>query len=408
MTLKNTDNLPVLVRKAFDTAVQERPGPVFMELPEDLMGQETSARPQPGHPPECVRPDRSSFHQLAETLREAEAPMVIAGQGVIRGRASEALIKFAHAWNIPVVHTWMASGAVPSDDSCSMNTIGARTNDRLRIMYEKADLVIIAGAELSEFPPAFWNIGRHKEAIYFGQVPLDHFENFVPEVQVIGSLRYSLDAMAEIGRTRPAWHEQIRSQVLAQLAEPAIDGKEGVHPKNIVLALRRALGKTDILTSDVGAHLMWLAQFYPSYRENTLLIPYGLFPMGIGLPTAMAAKMVNPMKKVVAAVGDGSLMMTVAELETAKRLGLGIAVVVFDDQGLGLIKDKMQKHLGRQSGMDFGPTDYVKLAEAFGAEGHEVKTVEAFSSTLTDVLTRDALAIISVKVDYCHNHCVIP
>ena len=201
ISLRNTDNLPVLVRKAFDTAVQERPGPVFMELPEDLMGEESAALPQPGHPPECVRPERSSFHQLAETIKEAEAPLVIAGYGVVRGRASEALVKFCHAWNLPVVHTWMATGAVPSDDSCSMSTIGARTNDRLRAMYEKADLVIIIGADLSEFPPTFWNIGRRKESIYFGQVPLDHFENFVPEVQVIGGLRYMLEALAAVSYT---------------------------------------------------------------------------------------------------------------------------------------------------------------------------------------------------------------
>jgi acetolactate synthase-1/2/3 large subunit len=259
-----------------------------------------------------------------------------------------------------------------------------------------------------EFPPPYWNIGQKKEAIYFGQVPLDHFMNFVPEVQVIGGLRYILDGLAEIGRTRPAWHGEFRDQVQAQLAETGLDGKDTVHPKNIVLAIRKALGREDIVCCDVGAHMVWMAQCYPAYRENTCLIPYGLIPMGIGLPSAIAAKMVNPDRKVVAAVGDGGFQMTVAELETAKRLGLALAVVIFNDQGLGLIKDKMQKLMGRQSGMDFLPVDFVKMAEAFGAEGHEVKSSAALSSTLADVLKRDVLAVIDVKVDYCHNHCVIP
>jgi acetolactate synthase-1/2/3 large subunit len=154
--------------------------------------------------------------------------------------------------------------------------------------------------------------------------------------------------------------------------------------------------------SDVGAHLIWLAKYYPAYGPNTLLLQNGLISMGVAMPSAIAAKLVHPERRVVAAVGDGGFLMASAELETARRLGVRFVTVVFNDGGLGLIREKMQRRLGRSSNVDLGLPDIPTYARSFGAEGYSVGERE-FEEVLRDCLARDALAIIDVKVDYFYN-----
>jgi acetolactate synthase-1/2/3 large subunit len=169
-----------------------------------------------------------------------------------------------------------------------------------------------------------------------------------------------------------------------------------------VQALRRQLGREDILVSDVGAHLIWLAKYYPAYEHNTLLLQNGLISMGVAVPSAIAARMISPDRKVVAVVGDGGFLMSSAELETAKRLGLNFVTVIFNDGGLGLIREKMQRGFGRSSNVDMGFPNVPEYARSFGAEGYSVDERD-FEPVLKDCLKRDALAVIDVKVDYSHN-----
>jgi acetolactate synthase-1/2/3 large subunit len=166
--------------------------------------------------------------------------------------------------------------------------------------------------------------------------------------------------------------------------------------------LRRQLGREDILVSDVGAHLIWLAKYYPVYEQNTLLLQNGLISMGVAVPSAIAARMVRPDRKVVAVVGDGGFLMSSAELETAKRLGVNFVTVIFNDGGLGLIREKMLRGFGRSSNVNMGFPKVPEYARSFGAEGYSVDEGD-FETVLRDCLERDALAVIDVKVDYSHN-----
>ncbi len=166
--------------------------------------------------------------------------------------------------------------------------------------------------------------------------------------------------------------------------------------------MRCCMGKDDIMVSDVGAHLIWLAKYYPSYGPNTLLLQNGLIPMGVAIPSAIAARLVHPERRVCATVGDGGFMMSSAELETAKRLGVNFVTVIFNDSGLGLIREKMSRGMGRCSNVDLGNPDIPTYARSFGAEGYSVSE-KAFEPVLRDCLDRDALAVIDVKVDYSHN-----
>jgi len=230
--------------------------------------------------------------------------------------------------------------------------------------------------------------------------------NYSPDVQLVGDIGSILDRLSLEAKPHRSWATQFKED-LDRCMDNCPVGETPVKPQLIVRAIRRALGKEDICVSDVGAHLVWLAKLYPVYKENTLLLTNGLIPMGVGVPTAIAARLTNPSKRVVAAVGDAGFMMSVAELETAKRLGVRFVTVVFSDRDLGLIKIKHEKAYGRTYDTRFDNPDMIGLARSFGAKGYRVETASELKETLKQVLAADELAVIDVPVDYSENKYLI-
>ncbi len=402
ITIREGNKVPVLMRRAFDVARQERPGPVHLELPEDVLRNEAMGRPLTRCDNELIWPDRKSLAQIVSIIEEAERPLVLAGQGVVRAGASNALRDLVKRWNIPVIHTWFGAGVVPGDADQSLNTIGVRASDNAREYYERADLVLLAGYDMIEFQPQFWNIGGEKEVIYFGQGPIGHSEHLEPDVQVIGSLKRILQMLAENAHMKQLWGEEVRDRTRALIEEQLPEGK-GAKPQNAIRTIRTALGREDIVVSDVGAHLIWLAKYYPVFRENTLMLDNGLISMGVGVPWAIGAKMAFPHRNVVAVCGDGGFMMSGLELATAKENGVNFVTIIFNDGGYGLIKLKMEKACGRATSVRFQNPDFVRLAQSMGAEGYRVDSSRELSTVLTDCVSRDALAVIDLRVDYTEN-----
>jgi acetolactate synthase I/II/III large subunit len=300
------------------------------------------------------------------------------------------------------VHTWFATGIVPYDDPRSLNTIGVRASDNAKAAYEMADLIILIGFDVMEFQPQFWNIGDEKEVLYLGQVPAGHADGLVPDVQVVGPLRQMLQTLTDQASLRQLWTEEIRNNIHA-IMEKGVTDRDGVKPQNAIRILRSLMGKKDIVVSDVGAHLIWLAKYYPVQNENALILDNGLISMGIGVPGAIAAKLAYPDRKVVAVSGDGGFMMTMAELATAKERNIPFITLIIDDGGYGLIKLKMEKACGRYSACTFKNPDFVKLAESFGAEGYRVDEAKTLQKVLHDCLDREALAVIDLRIDYNDN-----
>jgi acetolactate synthase-1/2/3 large subunit len=402
ISIRDGNKAPVLMRRAFDIALQERPGPVHLELPEDIMRTEAKGRPLVRCDNELVRPDKKSLSQIIAMIEEARRPLVLAGHGIVRGGAGPALRDFVKRWNIPVIHTWYGAGIVPYDADQSLNTIGVRASDNARAVYERSDLILLAGYDMLEFQPQFWNIGVEKEVIYIGQSPIGHSEHLEPEVQVIGSLKHIFQTLADCAHLKQYWAEDIRDLVHSTMEED-LPESVGAQPQNAVRAIRGALDKGDIVVSDVGAHLIWLVKYYPVFRENTLVLDNGLISMGVGVPGAIGAKMQFPDRKVVAVCGDGGFMMTGLELATAKENGVNFTTVIFNDGGYGLIKLKMERSCGRATAVRFQNPDFVKLAESMGAEGHRVEGSKELGTVLEDCLRRDALAVIDLKIDYSEN-----
>jgi acetolactate synthase I/II/III large subunit len=401
-SLRSPENIPSMVRRAFQLASQERPGPVHLELPEDAMKAQVKGRPLSCTRAHQAQLDRAALGRARDIISSSKRPLILAGPGVSRSGAGPSLRKFARSWGIPVAHTWHGAGVMPYDDELSLNTVGLRAKDRARKVFEQMDAVLLVGFDVPEFQPGFWNVGVPKKVVGLVAAPLEAVPGLQVDLQLVGPLDSMLRRLSTEARRKENWALGLRQDLQACIDGCPADSSP-VKPQLAVRAIRSCLGRSDICTSDVGAHLLWLAKLYPVYQENTLLLTNGLIPMGIGIPSAIGAKLVHPDRKVVSVVGDGGLMMSAGELETAKRLGTSFVTVVFNDSGLGLIKLKHEKAYKRHYGTDFGNPDLVRFAESFGAVGYRVKTAKELDDVLAQALRNDELALIDVPVDYREN-----
>lgn len=397
--------IPEVIRKAFKVAEAEKPGACHIEVPEDVAEEPAEGEPLSTERPRRPSPDRPALQAAARLIEAASFPLIFAGNGVIRGAASIELRALARNHGIPVVNTFMAKGAMPYDDPLSLLSAGLQARDYVSYGFEKADLIIAVGYDLVEYAPKFWNPERKKPIIHIDFTPAEVDGHYQPAVEVVADVREALELLDGLvkGQKDPAPYRELRRFILEQLAEGADDDTFPIKPQRILRDLRQAMGREDILISDVGSHKLWIARTFPAYEPNSVLISNGLAAMGFALPAAVAAKLVHPQRKVVAVSGDGGFLMNLQELETAKRLGLAIVNVIFRDGGYNLIQWKQQTRLGRESGVAFTNPDFVTLAQAFGAKGFRVESARELPAVLAAALAWPGPSIVDVPVDYREN-----
>jgi acetolactate synthase-1/2/3 large subunit len=229
--------------------------------------------------------------------------------------------------------------------------------------------------------------------------------NYTLEVGVQGGIGETLDAICESSVVQDVRGEifPVRDLVREELERGMDDDAFPMAPARIVADIRSVLGEHDIVLCDTGAVKMWMARLYPTYRPNTCLISNGLATMAFSLPGAIAAKLVYPERKVLAAMGDGAFAMSMAEIETAVREGVHLVVLVWADGGYGLIGWKQDIHFGRRSAVSFANPDFVRLAESFGAKGYAITSADELAPTLRTALDDDAVSIVACPVDYAEN-----
>jgi len=394
--------IPEVIRKAFKLAASEKPGACHVEVPEDLARESTDGVPLSTERARRPSPDRQALETAARLIEAASFPLIFAGNGVIRGLASHELRKFARAHGIPVAHTFMAKGSMPYDDDLCLLSVGLQARDYISCGFDKADLIIAVGYDPVEYAPKFWNPERKKSIVHIDFTPAEVDSFYQPAVEVVADVREAIELLGGLvkGQKDPASYHTLRRYILAELEEGADDDGFPLKPQRILKDLRAAMGREDILISDVGTHKLWIARTFPAYEPNTVLISNGYAAMGFALPAAIAAKLVHPERKVVAVSGDGGFLMNCQELETACRLGLSIVNVIFRDGGYNLIQWKQQTHLGRESGVKFGNPDFVALAAAFGAKGYRVDSARALGPVLAAALAHPGPSIVDVPVDY--------
>ena len=409
-TVYNAQTIPEIVRKAVRVARTEKPGAVHIELPEDVAKQNIEAAPMTPKRFRRPGPDDKIVDRAFELICQAKNPVIIAGNGTIRRRASKQLRLLCEQSGIGVLSTFMAKGAVDMDADYCLYTIGLGAKDVPTLAIDQADLVITLGFDMVEYHPRLWNPNADKTIIHADFLPAEIDEHYHPDVELVGNLAHALWMLNRRveGHNLPkfdrAKRDIVRAQMGEELAIHAADKTEGtIRPQKMLWDARQVMGPEDILLSDVGAHKMWIARHYHCHEPNTCLIPNGFCSMGFALPGAIAANIVYPDRRILGIAGDAGFLMNVQEMETAKRLGSNIVMLVWEDHAYGLIAWKQQAEFGRHTDLSFNNPKWRELASAFEWHSHFVDRSVDFAATLENAFQEEGPSLVLAPVDYREN-----
>ena len=403
--------IPARIREAFRRSEEERPGAVHLELPEDIARDDVEdAILLPTEYARRPSPDDAALVQAAEAISNAKHPILMIGAAANRQRTAVALRAFIDKLGMPFSTTQMGKGVVDEDHHLWLGNAALSDGDFVHRAIDAADVIINAGHDVVEKPPFFMSRGRRTVIhINFSSAEVDSI--YFPQIEVVGDIAHTIERLTDALSRQAHWDfsffDKVREAFRKQLAEHADDPRFPMHPVRIVDDTRKFMPDDGVLCLDNGMYKLWYARYYKARQPNTVLLDNALATMGAGLPSAMAAKMVYPERKVLAICGDGVFMMNAQELETAVRLKLDLVILLLHDNAYGMIRWKQADMGFADFGMEFNNPDFVKFAEAHGAHGHRPQRADEFMPILRRAFDEGGVHLIDLAIDYSDNHRVL-
>jgi acetolactate synthase-1/2/3 large subunit len=422
-SIRNADSIPEIIRRAFKISSEEKAGAVHLVLPRDIAKQNSRIEPIKRNL-ELSRPKPSHklVNMVAKMIVEAKQPLLLLGNGVIRGNASASFVENTGMYSM---NTFMAKGIISDKSEKHLQTIGIKEADHSQIAMKVADLVIAVGYDLVEYSPKKWNRDLKKKIIHIDFTYAEVDTYYPPTVEIAADIEYTIDVILdELQKQRkkenhnlgkfprygkaPHLFKKIKQEIVWRANRFNNDFSYPIKPQKLLQDVRNALGEKDIVISDVRAHKLWIAKVYDTFSPNTCLITNGFCSMGFALPGAIAAQLARPNEKIVAMCGDGGFLMNVQEIETADELKLPIIIIVWCDCDFGMISLKLIDEFGKSAFTRFNNPNFVTLAQSFGAIGYDVKSTKDFSNILEKAKESTSVpVIISVGVDYSRNRILL-
>ena len=403
----NANTIPSLVREAFRIAEEEKPGPVLLELPEDIAEEaaELVDLIPPGERHYAVAGEEV-INAAAKAIKGAKRPLVLIGAGANRKEARRAISEFIGMIGLPFCNTQMGKGVVDESSSYFLGTAALSDKDYLHDYIKIADLIVNIGHDVIEKPPFFMEHGG-AEVIHINYKSAQVDQVYFPQIEVVGDIALSVDALADALGSRLDIDledfEKVRDNVKGKIFPLDEEPVFPMRPQNIVSAIRNLMGYHDIIALDNGVYKIWFARNYLAFQPNTILLDNALATMGAGLPSAMLAAMIHPNRKVMSICGDGGFMMNSQEIETAVRLNLNLVVLILNDNSYGMIRWKQAGSGFEDWGLEYNNPDFVKYAESYGAHGHRITSVSGFDETVDRAFREGGVHLIDMPVDYSQN-----
>lgn len=404
------NRIPAMVREAFRLTSEERPGAAYLELPEDVAAEQTDASLFDVVAQRRPDADEVAISDAVAMIEAAEQPLLLIGAGANRQATGEALQQFVDTTGIYFFNTQLGKGVIDERHEQFLGTAALSADDFLHCAIDRADLIINVGHDVIEKPPFFMEKGGIKVIhVNFFAARVDGV--YFPQLNVIGDISNSMQQISKSISVKPnrdfSYFGRVKNEVDDHLTKYFKDDRFPMLPQRLVSILRQQMAADDIVTLDNGVYKIWFARNYPCLKPNTLLLDNALATMGAGFPSAMAAKLLHPDRKVVSVNGDGGFMMNSQEMETAVRLRLDLVVIILNDSGYGMIKWKQQGDGFENFGLEFGNPDFIAYAESFGAFGHRPDSTADFERILELALNSKGVHVIDLPVDYSLNHSIL-
>ena len=403
----NANTIPSLVREAFRVAEEEKPGPVLLELPEDIAEE-------PADMVDLIPPGERHYaiagtniiQTAAKAIKNAKRPLLLIGAGANRKEARRAISDFIGMIGVPFCNTQMGKGVVDESSTYFLGTAALSDKDYLHDYIKVSDLIVNIGHDVVEKPPFFMEHGGTK-VIHVNYKSAQVDQVYFPQIEVVGDIALSVDALAAALGSKLdidlGDFEKVRDNVKENIFRLAEEPTFPMRPQEIVSEIRNLMGYHDIIALDNGVYKIWFARNYLAFQPNTILLDNALATMGAGLPSAMLAALIHPNRKVMSICGDGGFMMNSQEIETAVRLNLNLVVLILNDNSYGMIRWKQAGSGFEDWGLEYNNPDFVKYAESYGAHGHSITSVTGFIETVDRAYRQGGVHLIDLPVDYSQN-----
>ncbi|MFP1805546.1 acetolactate synthase AlsS [Lonsdalea quercina] len=401
-----------VLANAFRAAEFGRPGASFISLPEDIVNDPvTSPVLAATNLPTLNSAPLADVKRVAQMIEKAKNPILLLGLMASQPKNADALRRLLHRSQLPVTSTYQAAGVIDQQHFDHFaGRVGLFNNQAGDKLLQQADLIITVGYSPVEYAPALWNTGN-ATLVHIDVLPSELECDYRPDLELVGDICITIDMLNEqlnspIGLSSDAVAIlEERRELRHQLATHAINMNGfAIHPLRLVRAMQDLVNKDVTLCVDMGSFHIWLARYLYSFRARQVLMTNGQQTMGVALPWAIAAALVNPNQKVLSVSGDGGFMQSSMELETAVRLNCNVLHIIWVDNAYNMVEIQEQKKYNRGSCVKFGPIDFKVYAEAFGAKGFAVESSEELIPKLHQAMDVDGPAVIAIPVDYSDNH----
>ena len=369
-----------------------------------------SLPPIPVHPLERPLAHPDAIDRAAAMILAAKRPLIMIGAAGNRPRLVEPLSDFVRRSRIPFFNTQMGKGAVNGGSNAYVGTAALSERDYVHDAIDLSDLIIAIGHDTVEKPPFLMRDKGGPKVIHIGYTSATVEQVFHPDAEVVGDIGATVTALPN------GWHGRadpdtslldLRQTILARINERSLEDRFPITPQRIVHDVRAVMPEDGIVCLDNGMYKIWFARNYRTHHANTLLLDNALATMGAGLPSAIAASLLYPERRVMAVCGDGGFMMNSQELETAVRLKLDLVVMIINDSAYGMIRWKQAVDGFPDFGMTFGNPDFVRYAEAYGAKGSRVTAGGDLVPTLEAAFKGGGVHLVDVPIDYSENARVL-
>lgn len=403
-------NIPPRVREAFRLAVEERPGAVHLELPEDIASEQCVDRPIPASLVRRPLAEEKAIKAAEEKILSAVDPIMVIGAAANRKTTCRMLHRFVERTGIPFVTTQMGKGVIDENHPKCIGNAALSSGDFVHRALEQADVIINIGHDVIEKPPFFMSPGG-VEVIHINFFSASVDRVYFPQIEVVGDIANSIWQLCDRIEPQEQWNfsffERVKAAGVAHEQEGTEDDRFPIYPQRLVADVRKVMPKNGIIALDNGVYKIWFARNYRAHEPNTVLLDNALATMGAGLPSAMAAHLVYPDRRVMAICGDGGFMMNSQELETAVRMKMNLVILILRDDAYGMIKWKQANMGFADYGLDFGNPDFVKYAESYGANGHRVESAESLAPLMEQCYVQGGVHLIDVPCDYSENDRIL-
>ena len=412
--VNDPNTLSETIANAYREAKSGKPGASFVSIPQDVTDSLVSVKAiKPLTDPKLGSASVDDINYLAQAIRNAQLPVLLLGNGASTSKVTQAIRQLLTAVKLPVVETFQGAGIVSREleEDTFFGRVGLFRNQPGDMLLKKADLVIAIGYDPIEYEARNWNaeISARIIVIDVAQAEIDTY--FQPERELIGDIADTIQLLLpaingySLPKTSVAYLQNLKKNVVEDVKFDRKTKDGLVHPLDVIDVLQDNTTDDMTVTVDVGSHYIWTARYFKSYEPRHLLFSNGMQTLGVALPWAISAALIRPNTTIISISGDGGFLFSAQELETAVRFQLPIIHLIWNDGKYNMVEFQEEMKYGRSAGVDFGPVDFVKYAESFGAKGYRVDGKESFEQTLKQVLeeVKHGPILIDIPIDYKDN-----